>query len=164
MLDYDGSNTKVRICLFIGKNLQNIVSDGFLSYGLAYSNFTLLVLWTDSFSNFSFFTYQQKSGNICLKMYQSLSSQLILWLILILCRYSQLVWLLVRLLVRLLVSKLIASKFGDILGLTPTKKSATITSLGGVSLLTVLLMGYCTISSLYNNQKSIMMFCPLNGH
>ena len=116
MLDYDGSNTKVRICLFIGKNLQNIVSDGFLSYGLAYSNFTLLVLWTDSFSNFSFFTYQQKSGNICLKMYQSLSSQLILWLILILCRYSQLVWLLVRLLVRLLVSKLIASKFGDILG------------------------------------------------
>ena len=118
MLDYDGSNTKVRICLFIGKNLQNIVSDGFLSYGLAYSNFALLVLWTDSFSNFSFFTYQQKSGNICLKMYQSLSSQLILWLILILCRYSQLVWLLVRLLVRLLVSKLIASKFGDILGLS----------------------------------------------
>ena len=116
MLDYDGSNTKVRICLFIGKNLQNIVSDGFLSYGLAYSNFTLLVLWTDSFSNFSFFTYQQKSGNICLKMYQSLSSQLILWLILILCRYSQLVWLLVR----LLVSKLIASKFGDILGLNLT--------------------------------------------
>ena len=118
MLDYDGSNTKVRICLFIGKNLQNIVSDGFLSYGLAYSNFTLLVLCTDSFSNFSFFTYQQKSGNICLKMYQSLSSQLILWLILILCRYSQLVWLLVRLLVRLLVSKLIASKFVDSLGLS----------------------------------------------
>ena len=48
--------------------------------------------------------------------------------------------------------------------LTPTQKSATITSLGGVSLLTVPLMGYCTISSLYNNQKSIMMFCPLNGH
>ena len=116
MLDYDGSNTKVRICLFIGKNLQNIVSDGFLSYELAYSNFTLLVLWTDSFSNFSFLIYQRKSGNICLKMYQSLSSQLILWLILILCRYSQLVWLLVRLLVRLLVSKLVVSKFGDILG------------------------------------------------
>ena len=118
MLDYDGSNTKVRICLFIGKNLQNIVSDGFLSYGLAYSNFTLLVLWTDSFSNFSFFTYQQKSGNICLKMYQSLSSQLILWLILILCRYSHLVWLLIKILVSKLASKLIVSKFRDTLGFT----------------------------------------------
>ena len=50
-------------------------------------------------------------------MYESLSTQLILWLILILYRYTHLVWLLVRLLVRLLVSKLIASKFVDSLGL-----------------------------------------------
>ena len=34
---------------------------------------------------------------------------------------------------------------------------------GGVSALTVLLMGYCTISD-YNKQNSVTKSWPLNGH
>ena len=56
------------------------------------------------------------------------------------------------------------STFKDILRFICDEELLRVKAIGGVSLLTVPLMSYCTISLFYYKQNSIAMLSPLNGN